>query len=97
MLKVKFYERVRIGQDASFSEYAGRVGVVGGISDGTDGVTYYAVKFEDDDVVMFPGDRLEPLGGRASPEEMFPGGSLKAAVDEEGRAEIIEDYPPQQP
>ena len=94
---MEFYEKVRIGQNASFPEYIGRAGVVGGISDGGDGVTYYAVKLEDDDVVMFPGDQLESLGDKASPEEMFPGGSVKVATDEDGRAEIIENNPPQQP
>ncbi|MCD0445669.1 hypothetical protein LO763_18850 [Glycomyces sp. A-F 0318] len=94
---MEFYEKVKVGQNASFAEYAGRVGVVGGISDGADGVTYYAVKFEDDDVVMFPGDQLESLGDKASPDEMFPGGSVKVTVDEKGHAEIVEDNPPQRP
>ncbi len=92
---MEFYEKVRIKQDASDPEYAGRFGVVGGISEGTDGVTYYAIKLEDDDVVMFAEDQLESLGDKISQEEMFPGGSLKVAVDDEGRAEIIEDNPPE--
>lgn len=89
-----FYEKVRVRQGASFPEHVGRVGVIGGISEGADGVTYYAVKLDDDDVVMFPEDRLEPLGDKVTREEMFPGGSVKVSVDDEGRAEIIEDNPP---
>lgn len=94
MSRLEFYKKVRIKQDASDPGYAGRFGVVGGISEGSDGVTYYAVKLEDDDVVMFAEDQLEALGDKVTREEMFPGGSVKVAVDDEGRAEVIEDDPP---
>lgn len=95
--QVDFYEKVRVKENASFPEHVGLTGVVGGISEGADGVTYYAIKLDDDDVVMFPEDQLEPLGEAVSPEELFPGGSVRVTVDEEGRSEIVEDNPPRQP
>jgi hypothetical protein len=91
---VEFFEKVRV-KDAAGPEYAGRDGVVSGISEGTDGVTYCAVKLDGDEVVMFPEGQLESLGDRVTEAEMYPGGSVKVTVDDEGHAEIVEDHPPQ--